>query len=91
MPPIVDDSNCYIVEKLSKDGVEMFVRGTDQTKVESWIDITKKAFRAFLVPHRHQIRLITCMLQEKHHISGSPRRKPYFIDVISIPSSGWNL
>ena len=44
-------------------------------KAESWIDITEKAFRALFVPHRHQVRLATCMLQEEHRIGGRSWRR----------------
>ena len=62
--PVVDDNDRYTVEKFRKNGAEIFIGGTDPMKAESWIDITEKAFRALSVPHRHQVRLATCMLQE---------------------------
>ena len=63
--PVVDDNDHYTVEKFRKNGAEVFIGGTDPMKAESWIDITEKAFRALSVPHRHQVRLATCMLQEE--------------------------
>ena len=63
--PVVDDNDRYTVEKLRKNGAEVFIGGTDSMKAESWIDITEKAFRALSVPPRHQVRLATCMLQEE--------------------------
>ena len=70
VPPVVqqvvlpngDDSDRYTVEKFRKNGAEVFIGGTDPMKAESWLDITEKAFRALSVPHRHQVRLATCML-----------------------------
>ena len=61
----VDDSDRYTVEKFRKNGAEVFIGGTDPMKTESWIDITEKAFRSLSVPHRHQVRLTTCMLEEE--------------------------
>ena len=63
--PVVDDSDRYTVGKFRKNRAEVFIIGTDPMKAESWIDITEKTFRALSVPHRHQVRLATCMLQEE--------------------------
>ena len=60
--PVVDDNDRYTVEKSQKNGAEVFIGGTNLMKAESWINITEKAFRALSVPHRHQVRLATCML-----------------------------
>ena len=65
VPPFVDDSDRYTVEKFRKNGAEVFIGRTDPMKVESWINITEKVFKALSVPHRHQVRLATCMLQEE--------------------------
>ena len=63
--PVVDDNDRYTVEKFQKNGIEVSIGGTDPMKAESWIDITEKGFRALCVPHRHQVRLATCMFQEE--------------------------
>ena len=61
----MDDSDRYIVKKFRKNGAEIFIGGIDPMKAESWIDITENVFTALSVPHRHQVRLATCMLQEE--------------------------
>ena len=63
--PVMDDSDCYTVEKFRKNGAEVFIGGTNPMKAESWIDITEKTLRALSVPHCHQVRLATCVLQEE--------------------------
>ena len=62
---VVDDNDRYTVEKFRKNGVEVFIGGTDLMKAESLIDVTEKALRALTMPHRLPVRLATCMLQEE--------------------------
>ena len=50
--PAVDDSDRYTVKKFRKNGAEVIIGGIDPMKAESWIEITKKAFRALSVPHK---------------------------------------
>lgn len=64
VPFAIDNSDQYTVEKFQKNGAKVFKGGSDPMKAESWIDIIKKAFKAMSVPHCHQARLATCMLQE---------------------------
>ena len=95
VPPVVqqvvlpngDDSDRYTVEKFRKNGAEVFICGTDPMKAESWLDITEKAFRALSVPHRHQVRLATCMLQEEVSYWWKSMEKTVFYqrEISSIP------
>ena len=85
--PVGDDSDRYTVEKFRKNGAEVFIGGTDPMKAESWLDIIEKAFRALSVPHRHQVRLATCMLQEEASYWWKSMEKTVFHqrEISSIP------
>lgn len=50
VPPPIDDINWYTVEKFWKNRAEIFKGGSNPMKVESWIDIIEKNFKACLSP-----------------------------------------
>lgn len=46
VPPDIDDSDRYTMEKFHKNGAELFERGLDLMKVECWLYIMEKTFKA---------------------------------------------
>lgn len=69
-------------------GLKYLNGGSDPMKAENWIDIMKRVFKAMSIPHCHQARLGTCMLQEETSHWWKSLERPTFARRV-IESMTW--